>query len=435
MSDELLEHRNWALVDDMGYLQAVFEDVSLIEAVTQAEQFACGQVVLDSIYDVPAVAVPHALAANPRRRLELAVQPDKALRGSKLPTVTDREVMSLTDTEAHAILRPFFPTEKWQKGKLIKVTQWQKLHGMRKNLLRTNYKVARKHPERRELASTGLSLMPNALGFQEMGFAHAPSSTLPQGEQSIKGGTLCVGSNAFCRSSCLVYSGQNTADPYNNQLKLAQTRALISEPVAFLRMLVSAIEFVKHEREVECNQQACFRLNVFSDVPWELVYPELFQRFEDTMFYDYTKVEGRETPDNYDLTFSFSGTNWQECERELARGIRVAVVFVSDRLKDFPLPEEYLGYEVIDGTAHDFRFTDPGGIIVGLRYKSPNTELLAQSASWMGKALQAKDFLIPCWLEDGKVVAAETPGDADGFWYEFEVGEQVRRKRRKRKRS
>lgn len=439
MDDELLQHRTWALVDDMGYLQDVFEDVSLEHAVDLAEDVACGQVVLDSIYEVAALDLPHSMAANPRRGRGLPVlspTPAKALRASKLPTVSDDEVMSLSEEEAHALLRPYFPTQKWSKEKKgwTKIKQWQQLKGMRENLLRTNYKIARKHPDRRELVSTGLSLMPNALAFQSMGLAAQPGATRPQGEQSIKGGTLCLSSNEFCRSSCLVYSGQNTADPYNNELKRAQTIALLREPVAFMRMLVAAIEDVKHEREVECNQEACFRLNVFSDVPWELVYPELFERFGDTQFYDYTKVEGREPPPNYDLTFSFSGTNWRACERELDRGLRCAVVFVATRLQEFPLPWQFKGYEVIDGTEHDFRFTDPGGIIVGLRYKSPNTDLLAQSASFMGKALQARNFLVPCWVEDDAVVAAETPGDADGFWYEFEQGESKARKRPPRKR-
>jgi hypothetical protein len=66
---------------------------------------------------------------------------------------------------------------------------------------------------------------------------------------------------------------------------------------------------------------------VLSDIPWELVCPELFELFPDLGFYDYTKVPGRTGFDNYDLTFSFSGTNERQTKSEIARGHRVAVVY------------------------------------------------------------------------------------------------------------
>jgi len=420
---ELLDHRTWALVDDNGYMEQLYEGVSLVDGIRAARDLVGDDVVLDSVYEVPAAElVPHALAANVARLPMAPVR--NALKGSKLPTVTDGEVMSLTLEDAHARLKPFFPTEK--RGK--PVSQWQRLGGrgkggMLENFLRENYKTQRRHPEHREYVLTGLNLAPNALAFQRMGLAAVPNARrrgLEQGEQSIQAGTFCASSNAYCRSSCLVYTGQNVADPYNNALKVATSVALIEDPVAFMRMLVGAIEWFKNDRREECNQDACFRLNVYSDLPWELIYPELFERFEETWFYDYTKVEGRSTPDNYDLTFSYAGTNWPASKRELERGRRLAVVFVSHRLKGYELPASWRGHEVIDGTIHDFRFTDPGRVIVGLRYKAPSTELLSRSPSYMGKALQARWFFVPTWVEDGEVIAAETPRSSDAFWHEYE---------------
>ena len=46
----------------------------------------------------------------------------------------------------------------------------------------------------------------------------------------------------------------------------------------------------------------------------------------------------------------------------LNRGTNVSVVF--DRV-----PGEWLGRKVIDGDAHDLRFLDPEGVIVGLKAK------------------------------------------------------------------
>ena len=48
----------------------------------------------------------------------------------------------------------------------------------------------------------------------------------------------------------------------------------------------------------------------------------------------------------------------------LDAGHNVAVVF--DCKKSDPLPETWQGVPVIDGRTHDFRFTDPAGVVVGL---------------------------------------------------------------------
>jgi len=47
----------------------------------------------------------------------------------------------------------------------------------------------------------------------------------------------------------------------------------------------------------------------------------------------------------------------------VARNGRVAVVFGK------VLPATFLGVPVVDGDAHDLRFLNPGGVVVGLRAK------------------------------------------------------------------
>jgi hypothetical protein len=127
------------------------------------------------------------------------------------------------------------------------------------------------------------------------------------------------------------------------------------------------------------------RLNTLSDIPWELFIPGLFDFFArwPLRFYDYTKIPLRDTPENYHLTFSRSGSNDQHVEAEIARGSNIAVVFdVKERramgLPD--LPETWNGIEVINGDEHDVRALDPLGVIVGLKYKLPATGATAKSS-------------------------------------------------------
>jgi hypothetical protein len=106
------------------------------------------------------------------------------------------------------------------------------------------------------------------------------------------------------------------------------------------------------------------RLNVLSDLPWERIFPDLFDAFPDVQFYDYTKVAGRQTPSNYHLTFSRSESNQAQAERELAAGRNVTVVF-----RDKVLPLQWFGKPVVSGDSSDLRFKDPSGHVIGLYAK------------------------------------------------------------------
>lgn len=116
------------------------------------------------------------------------------------------------------------------------------------------------------------------------------------------------------------------------------------------------------------------RLNVFSDIPWELVAPWLFSELGDLFpdgicpTYDYTKWTTRESGERYRLTYSASErTTDTTIIRWLEHDRNVAVVFSTK--KGQPLPDTYLGREVIDGDATDSRWHDPSGVVVGLRAK------------------------------------------------------------------
>jgi hypothetical protein len=109
------------------------------------------------------------------------------------------------------------------------------------------------------------------------------------------------------------------------------------------------------------------RLNGTSDLPWEKIRAtharNLMEQFPSVQFYDYTKIPGRTTPDNYHLTFSEDEHNLDQCLAWLARGGNVASIF------DGPMPSHHLGYPVVDGDAHDLRFLDPTPSVIGLKLK------------------------------------------------------------------
>ena len=231
--------------------------------------------------------------------------------------------------------------------------------------------------------------------------------------ETLKGlkGNACISASKGCRKACLVNSGQRYAtqktifDESTKDFDVMQNRmllgfwqtAFIANPLYFLRLLIESIysQAVSYEIQLaEYNLHAKYfgdeddtvdikkylerlplsiRLNVYTDYPWELIYPDMFDLFSlkkpkgfvetnssgDTVktyrglrvqFYDYTKVPGRwpkrvrasiwkelglsvppraknsldpkdqfavgrvyDLPDNYHLTFSYNGT-----ERSLA---------------------------------------------------------------------------------------------------------------------
>jgi hypothetical protein len=123
------------------------------------------------------------------------------------------------------------------------------------------------------------------------------------------------------------------------------------------------------------------RPNGTSDIRWEQEQPELFTRYPQIQWYDYTKDEercspGYPLPENYYLTFSRSEENEEACLRILSEGKHnVAVVFGVKSGEPLPAewngyPVVWNGYPVVEGDEDDERFLDPpGGHVIGLRAK------------------------------------------------------------------
>jgi hypothetical protein len=115
-------------------------------------------------------------------------------------------------------------------------------------------------------------------------------------------------------------------------------------------------------------------LNGTSDLAVESLFAGILAEFPNVVFYDYTKSARRMNayldgafPANYSLTFSRSETNGTETAAIMARGGNVAVPFTTKRGEAFPAT--WNGVRIIDGDVSDLRFTDPHGVVVGLRAK------------------------------------------------------------------
>lgn len=176
------------------------------------------------------------------------------------------------------------------------------------------------------------------------------------------GKNLCPKAKA-CAKACLITSGRmHMVNAVNARQK--RTELFWQDRTGFMAQL--STEIAAHRRSaIKAGLKPCIRLNGTSDVQWEKIAPGLFTEFSDVQFYDYTKIPTRfkGLPENYSLTFSRAESNHDDAAALLADGHNVAVVFADT------LPGKYLGRVVIDGDAHDLRFTDPRGVVVGLKAK------------------------------------------------------------------
>jgi hypothetical protein len=194
-------------------------------------------------------------------------------------------------------------------------------------------------------------------GFRTLGLALAPAKG--------SGFNVCRYATPICTASCVAHSG-NGMYPKIKDARAMKTQFLAKDPCAFVTLIVSEIDkFVKKHGKV------AVRLNTFSDIPWESIFPPLFTRWnDDVTFYDYTKwpVSARPASDNYDLTRSASErTSNKEITEWLEAGERVAVCIDIKRKDD--APDTFLGFPVVDGDKHDARFSEPKGTVVLLRPK------------------------------------------------------------------
>lgn len=212
----------------------------------------------------------------------------------------------------------------------------------------------------------------NAKTAKSIKFDNYLSSILHLAPSDVSGViNTCPWASAGCKAACLNTAGRGRFDSIQ-QARINKTKRLVQDRAAFLEDLFK--DHVSLSRKAaKLGKNPVSRLNGTSDLPWHHIKikdnKNIFQLFPHVQFYDYTKDLKRLKAlhampiSNYNVTFSCSESNWDECIEALKLGFNVAVVFDS-------IPETYQGYEVINGDDHDLRFLDKqGGVIIGLKAK------------------------------------------------------------------
>jgi hypothetical protein len=200
-------------------------------------------------------------------------------------------------------------------------------------------------------------------GYLTVGLSLAPAKE--------SGYEVCSNRSLGCTQACIFTSGHGVYAPVR-LARIAKTRLWFQDRDTFKSMLVKELQ--KHvKRATKQGKRLACRLNVFSDIAWEKVWPELFVMFPQVQFYDYTKNVNRaamfslgELPKNYHLTFSRSETNSEQVKVLLELGCKTNIAVVFDS-KD--LPSQWQGRSVVNGDETDLRFLDKPYSIVGLYAK------------------------------------------------------------------
>lgn len=224
----------------------------------------------------------------------------------------------------------------------------------------------------------GVSISSKAVGSQSVGVYTYIVYLAPW---KTAGFNMCP-AGKHCRKFCLSSSGlagvsaraaEDHAEMVDTIAQARKNRTLLflKNRDAFTRLLASEIASAKRKAERD-GMKFAVRINGTSDIsPLACQLGDkrnIMDLFPDVQFYDYTKVIGRvlrwdrEKYPLYDLTFSYDGFNWKDCQKAIAHGARVSVVM------DMEQPETFHGLPVVNGSDTDVRFSDPAGCIVYLHY-------------------------------------------------------------------
>lgn len=208
-----------------------------------------------------------------------------------------------------------------------------------------------------------------AAGWRGAGLFMAPND-------SIGLYNVCGSETQYCKAACLS-KGKRMGLARAHKALIARNLYYGFHRQAFRERLVDELASMAWSAKRNW-MKACCRLNGTSDIAYESTAEGHFLQalmilFPKIKFYDYTKHFGRMLPgysaahgiENYDLTFSHSGTNWKKCLTVLNDKQNVSVVFPKTKI----LPSKYRGWPVVDGDIDDLTFRHPKGVIIGLRQK------------------------------------------------------------------
>jgi len=177
--------------------------------------------------------------------------------------------------------------------------------------------------------------------------------------------SVCAGASPTCRKTCLIHSGRMRMDNAK-QARRNRTEYFHNDRDLFMIQLQGEL-LQAYAKAKKAGKMLDVRLNGTSDLDWS----EVYAKFPNINFHEYTK-----RPDlalklkqfkNVNVTFSRHENHTDDdIKTILSAGMNVAVVFKSE------VPKSFKGIPVIDGDAHDRRWEDAKGSIVGLKVKGTN---------------------------------------------------------------
>jgi len=207
-------------------------------------------------------------------------------------------------------------------------------------------------------------------------YSHQYTYALYLAPAKVSGYQVCSHSTPECRLGCLNTSGRAGIEEFSGldhikSARIKKTRLFFEHTAFFMAWLMAEIMSARAKAERD-GYYFSVRLNCTSDIDWTKVLIDgksIFQIFNDIQFYDYTKNANKfsNKPENYHLTYSYTGRNAELCKALLHRGFNVAMVF--NVRNEIDLPKTFDGYQVINGDLTDYRINDAKGIIVGLKWK------------------------------------------------------------------
>lgn len=190
--------------------------------------------------------------------------------------------------------------------------------------------------------------------------------------------TTCP-NDKYCKDLCLNSAGRNKGDILHNGIenskinisRIKKTKLFYEDRETFMQLLVHEIKVAQNKAK-KMNLEFSIRLNGTSDLSlltFKLGGKNILEIFNDVQFYDYSKVFSRfknfyhSKYKNYDITFSYNGYNWNECEEVLKMGGKVAIVFESN-----VIPKTFNGYNIENGNEDDMRYLNSSSSIIYLHY-------------------------------------------------------------------
>lgn len=172
---------------------------------------------------------------------------------------------------------------------------------------------------------------------------------------------LCPFASAGCKASCLYSAGRGRFSNVQ-QSRINKAKFWAYDRAKFYAQLSNELQQLE-KRKIK----TAVRLNGTSDIDHiDLLYRYtginyLYSKY--LVFYDYTKninVYKKYINTSYKLTFSMSETNFDQVHEVLNMGGNVAAVF-----RNY-LPNQFMGFDVINGDLTDLRINDPKNVIIGL---------------------------------------------------------------------